>query len=121
MDRPEDTLPREFLDNNVHSVHKEVPTLVDEEDPSILMRTEVRQGSRLGDVRVRLVRPSHSMFRRLDTGLLEATEATQNARTPWERVTRLAKRILFGAPIATAQAEHERLTKFKALAVFSSD
>ena len=121
MDRPEDTLPREFLDNNVHSVHKEVPTLVDEEDPSILMRTEVRQGSRLGDVRVRLVRPSHSMFRRLDAGLLEATDATQVPRTPLDRFTTGIKRFVIGAPIATARAEHERLTKVKALAVLSSD
>jgi len=119
MDPTEEIPPQSSLDNNRY--YKEAPAVVDEEDPSVLMRTEVRQGSRLGDVRVRLVRPSHSMFRRLDTGLLEATEATQNARTPWERVTRLAKRILIGAPIATAQAEHERLTKFKAVAVFSSD
>ncbi len=114
----EEKLTRNSADNDGQ---REAPAIVDEEDPSILMRTEVRKGSRLGDVRVRLVRPSHSMFRRLDSGLLEATEATQNARTPWERITRSAKRLLIGAPIATAQAEHERLTKFKALAVFSSD
>ena len=32
-----------------------------------------------------------------------------------------AKRVLIGAPIANIQAEYERLTKFKALAVLSSD
>lgn len=34
---------------------------------------------------------------------------------------RAAKRLLIGAPIATAEQAHERLTKLKALAVFSSD
>jgi amino acid transporter len=96
-------------------------SVIDEEDPSMLLRTEVRQGSRLGDVRVRLVRPSHSMFRRLDSGLLEATEAAQAPRTGLERFTTGVKRVLIGSPIATIQAEHERLTKFKALAVLSSD
>lgn len=96
-------------------------SVIDEEDPSMLLRTEVKQGSRLGDVRVRLVRPSHSMFRRLDSGLLEATEAAQAPRNGLERFTTGAKRLLIGSPIATVQAEHERLTKFKALAVLSSD
>src|SRR5437588_7024952 len=31
------------------------------------------------------------------------------------------KRLLIGSPLATAQQEQERLTKFKALAVLSSD
>ncbi len=109
-----------------HSVDNVAPhevdsNLVDEEDPSILMRTEVRRGSRLGDVRVRLVRPTHRVFRRLDTGLLEATEAAGAPRTGLERATTAIKRLLIGAPLATMQAEHERLTKFKALAVLSSD
>src|SRR2546422_2684297 len=48
---------------------------------------------------------------------VEATKVTQAPRTVWDRL----KRLLIGAPIATAQSEHERLTKFKALAVLSSD
>ncbi|HZR43727.1 MAG TPA: APC family permease [Ktedonobacteraceae bacterium] len=99
-----------------------IPSLVDdEEDPSILRRVEVRQGSKPGDVRVRLVRPSHEMFRRRDTGLLEATQAAEMPRSGLERVTTGIKRVLIGAPLATVQAEHERLNKFKALAVLSSD
>src|SRR5579859_4025961 len=94
---------------------------IDEDDPSVLLRTEVRQGSRPGDVRVRLVRPSQQMFRRLDTGLLEATSAADTPRTPLEKVTTGIKRALIGSPLATARMEHERLTKFKALAVLSSD
>src|SRR5260221_13405382 len=37
------------------------------------------------------------------------------------RVIYNVKRLLIGAPLASAQAETERLTKFKALAVLSSD
>ena len=55
------------------------------------------------------------------SGLLEATEAAQAPRTGLERFTAGVKRVLIGSPIATVQAEHERLTKFKALAVLSSD
>src|SRR5947208_8391725 len=95
------------------------PLVTDEDDPSILVRTEVHQGSRLGDVRVRLVRPAQQMFRRLDAGLLEATAAADVPRTPLERAVTSVKRVLIGVPLATARAEHERLTKFKALAVLS--
>jgi amino acid transporter len=93
----------------------------DEDDPSVLMRTKTSQGSRLGDIRVRLVRPSPQLFRRLDTGLLEATSAADNPRTPLERVMTGLKRAIIGSPLATARMEQERLTKFKALAVLSSD
>ncbi|TMC19666.1 MAG: APC family permease, partial [Chloroflexi bacterium] len=61
------------------------------------------------------------MFRRLDAGLLEATAAADVPRTPLERAVTSVKRVLIGVPLATARAEHERLTKFKALAVLSSD
>ncbi len=37
------------------------------------------------------------------------------------RVTDVAKRLLLGRPMATAQLEHERLGKPTALAVFASD
>ncbi len=88
-----------------------------DEDPSWLIRTEVRQGSLPGDQRIRFVRPTHPAFRRLGYGLLEATEVTETPHAVLGRI----KRLLIGAPIPTARAEHERLTKFKALAVLSSD
>ena len=97
------------------------PDLIDEEDPTRLVRTEVRKGSFLGNERVRVVLPSQRAFRRVGTGMLEATEVTQVPRKGMGRVVSNVKRILIGAPIASAQAEHERLTKFKALAVLSSD
>jgi hypothetical protein len=70
---------------------------------------------------VRLVRPKHSSFRRISTGLLEATEETEGPRNTLERIIYPLKRFLIGSPLTTTQAEHERLTKFKALAVLSSD
>src|SRR6266480_5202272 len=97
------------------------PDLIDEEDPTRLVRTEVRKGSLLGNERVRVVLPSQRAFRRIGTGRLEATEVTQAPRKGVGRVVSNLKRVFIGAPIATAQAEHERLTKFKALAVLSSD
>ncbi|MGZ3642409.1 MAG: APC family permease [Ktedonobacteraceae bacterium] len=97
------------------------PELIDEEDPTRLVRTEVREGSFLGNERVRVVLPSQRAFRRVGTGRLEATELTQAPRKGVGRVVSNVKRVLIGAPIATARAEHERLTKFKALAVLSSD
>ncbi len=97
------------------------PELIDEEDPTRLVRTEVRKGSFPGNERVRVVLPSQRSFRRIGTGMLEATEVTQVPRKGMGKVVSNVKRILIGAPIASAQAEHERLTKFKALAVLSSD
>jgi amino acid transporter len=93
----------------------------DEDDPTLLTRREVRQGSLPGNTRVRIVLPSHRSFRRLSTGVLEATELTQAPPRGLSRAIYTIKRVLIGAPLTTAQAEHERLTKFKALAVLSSD
>jgi len=95
----------------------EAPVVMDEDDPTFLMRTEVRKGERPGDDRVRWELPQRSAFRRVSVGLLEATKVTQLPRSGLERL----KRLLIGAPLATYQAEQERLTKFKALAVLSSD
>ncbi len=102
-------------------VSRDKPVLIDEDDPTRLVRTEVRKGSFPGNERVRVVLPSQRAFRRIGTGMLEATEVTQAPRKGVGRVVSNVKRVFIGAPIATAQAEHERLTKFKALAVLSSD
>jgi amino acid transporter len=92
-----------------------------EEDPSLLRRAELHQGSRPGDVYVRVVRPTRPSFRRLSTGVLESTAAAEIPRTDLGRLARAARRALIGTPLVTAQAAGERLTKFKALAVLSSD
>jgi amino acid transporter len=118
MDDPDSYTPEVVDDKNASNKN---PNLIDEDDPTRLVRTEVRKGSLLGNERVRVVLPSHRSFRRIGTGRLEATEITQAPSKGMGRVVSNVKRVLIGAPIASAQAEHERLTKFKALAVLSSD
>src|SRR5579871_1877049 len=93
-----------------------VPELIGE-DPTGLSRVEERRGGQIFNERVRVVLPSRRSFRRISTGLLEATELTQAPQRGAAKVFYNIKRVLIGAPLATAQAEHERLTKFKALAV----
>src|SRR5437764_12860424 len=68
--------------------------VTDEDDPTLLVRSEVRKGSRLGDERVRLVLPMRHAFRRVKTGLLEATEEIQQPRNNRERVLYAIKRAL---------------------------
>ncbi|GHO48775.1 APC family permease [Ktedonospora formicarum] len=82
---------------------------------------EERHGSRLGDMRYVIIRPEHPVLRRAGHGTLEATEA---AEIPEGRLTKAAywlKRGLIGVPLVSAKAEHERLSKFKALPLLSSD
>ena len=83
---------------------------------------EVRKGVKPGSRYVRVVPRSEQPFRRLGRpDLLQATEAAIRPRTALEAVWRQFKRLLVGVPLATAQLAHERLSKVKALAVFSSD
>src|SRR5436189_75100 len=96
------------------------PFVLDEEDPSCFMRTEVHQSSQLGDVRIYRIGPTHHVFRRLDMGILEATPEAEEPRSRLEQLIRAIKQVLIGTPLATVRAEHERLTKFQALAILSS-
>src|SRR2546422_8501299 len=105
MDQADDQSQK---NNDTEGTRQKKPDRVYEDDPSLLVRTEEVKGSRPGDVRVRLVRPSKPAFRRMGAGLLEATKVTLAPRSSLERI----KRFLIGEPIATAQAEDERLTKF---------
>src|SRR5258708_20702245 len=116
MENPED---RRTEGEGSEGTGRENPELI-EEDPTLLSRTEVRKGSFLGNERVRIVLPSQRAFKRVSTGLLEATELTQAPRGGIARVIYTIKRLLIGAPLASAQAETERLKKFNALAVLSS-
>ena len=93
------------------------PQPADEADPSLLVRPEVRPGAFPGNERIRFVYPRRPALRRVRQGVLEATAVTQAPQGVWGRI----KRVLIGSPIPTARAEHERLTKVKALAVLSSD
>ena len=85
---------------------------------------ENRRGNRdAGDVRVHIVHggPSDTVFKHVSKGVLEATEEADVPEDTVGKFTYHIKRFLIGAPIATAMSENERLTRFKALAVLSSD
>ncbi len=79
------------------------------------------QGKHSGDRYVRVVRPQGEDFERAGPGHLVATEEANAARGSFSRGYMKVKRVLIGAPLSTASAAHERLTKAKALAVLSSD
>ena len=90
-------------------------------DPHLEVR-ERRRGKRPGDAYVRIVRPFEDAFERGDEeGELVATERTVLQRTGWHGGLRALRTWLIGRPISSEREEHERLTKVKALAIFSSD
>jgi amino acid transporter len=88
-------------------------------DPLLEVR-EKRRGKRLGDSYVRIVRPFEDEFER-EEGRLVATERTVLERRGWTRTLRGIRTFLIGRPISSEHEQHERLTKIKALAIFSSD
>jgi amino acid transporter len=88
-------------------------------DPLLEVR-EKRRGQRLGDSYVRIVRPFEDEFER-EEGRLVATERTVLERSGWTRTLRGIRTFLIGRPISSVHEQHERLTKLKALAIFSSD
>ena len=88
-------------------------------DPDL--RGHERRGSLPGDRYVRGVRPRRHGFEPVSPGVLQATaRASEPPRGLSQAVHRL-RHVLIGAPLASSQAVHERLTKVKALAVLSSD
>jgi amino acid transporter len=96
----------------------------DEEAPRVDPLLEVRekhQGTRPGDVRVKIVRPFEAEFERGVEGSLVASERTVLDRSGWTATLRSIRTFLIGRPISSVHEQHERLTKTKALAVFSSD
>lgn len=92
-----------------------------EDGPGALIRTEIRPGKFPGQERIRTIRPTSTTLQNVGTGMLKATEDTLKPQNGSERVFYTLKRFFIGTPLTTAQAEHERLTKFKALAILSSD
>jgi amino acid transporter len=89
-------------------------------DPLLEVR-EKHRGKRPGDAYVRIVRPFEDQFERSEGGTLIASEKTILDRRGWHAVMRGLRTFLIGRPISSEHEEHERLTKVKALAVFSSD
>jgi amino acid transporter len=105
------------------SAPKEHRAIGDEDDFDVILlgRREELRGSMPGNVRVRITLPRHQAFERVKEGVLEATETAGVPEGSLARSIYWLKRAMIGIPIATMQAEGERLTKFKALAVLSSD
>jgi amino acid transporter len=96
----------------------------DPESPRVDPLLEVRekhQGQRLGDSYVRIVRPFEDEFQHGEEGHLIASERTVLGRTGWTSALRRIRTVLIGRPISSDHETHERLTKLKALAIFSSD
>ena len=89
-------------------------------DPMLEVREKSR-GQRPGDAYVRIVRPFEEEFEHGDEGQLIASEKTIGAASTAGRWFQTGRSFLFGRPISSEHEEHERLTKVKALAVFSSD
>lgn len=86
-----------------------------------LTATDMIKGSRPGDVFVRRRDPHSRIFKRVGPGHFVATEEAARSRSLTDRIYRRMKAVLIGRPIESAHEIHQRLTKVKALAVFSSD
>ena len=79
------------------------------------------QGRKPGDRRVRVERPHSAYFRWAGPGQLMAKEAASEPKTRAGRAYARAKGWLIGRPLASESEIGERLSKVKALAIFSSD
>ena len=79
------------------------------------------QGRKPGDRRVRVERPHSPYFRYTGKGQLTAKELASGPTTPMGRTFASVRGILFGRPLASEEELGERLSKTKALAIFSSD
>ena len=79
------------------------------------------RGRLAGDRYVRVVRHNSDDFRVAGPNVLVAAPDDGDDRSPFGRGYFRFKRWMIGEPIRSSEAEHERLTNVKALAVLSSD
>jgi amino acid transporter len=79
------------------------------------------QGRKPGDRRVRVERPHSPYFRYTGVGQLTAKEAASAPTTATGKFFASIRGLLFGRPLASEDELGERLSKKKALAIFSSD
>jgi amino acid transporter len=79
------------------------------------------QGRKPADRRVRVERPHAPYFRYMGPGQLVAKPAANRALTPSGRLLGRIRAVIFGRPLSTEEEIGERLSKVKALAIFSSD
>ena len=78
-------------------------------------------GQKPGNRRVRIERKRSEYFRYTPSGAFEARPKAHEELESRGRVVAAARRTLFGRPLASAEEIGERLSKKKALAIFSSD
>ncbi len=78
-------------------------------------------GRKPGDRRVRIERPHAQYFRYQAPGLYSAKLAAEAPTTPLGQALARTRRFLFGRPLSNEEELIERLPKWKALPVFSSD
>ena len=78
-------------------------------------------GRKPGDRRVRVDRPHAAYFRWSGTGQLTARAAASAPTTTSGRFWAAVRALLLGRPLANEEEQGERLSKRKALAIFSSD
>ena len=88
--------------------------------PDVELRETVR-GSRPGSRYYRLTPSSQQKLRRVAPGELEATRAVLRPVSGLGRLFYPIRRLVIGEPLASADLQHERLSKLKALPIFSSD
>ena len=79
------------------------------------------QGRKPADKRVRIERPHAPFFRYVGPGQLVAKPGANVALTPTGRFFARTRAVIFGRPLSTEEEIGERLSKTKALAIFSSD
>src|SRR5581483_581753 len=95
------------------------PSAPQRRDPDIEFR-ELVKGRKSGEQYVRIHRTASGLRRRAP-GQFEATLDVFRPRNPLGRLMASTRQILLGNRLATTQLAHERISKIKALAVFSSD
>ena len=93
----------------------------DRSDQLTARRPAGLRGRKVGDRRIRIDRPHAPYFRYADEGQLVAREAASAPRTRAGRLFAKARAILIGRPLSIHEEISERLSKPKALAIFSSD
>lgn len=81
---------------------------------------EVRYGVASKGAYLRVV-PKQRQLTHKEPGIFEATALGSRPRGLIEHILATIKSAVLGSPFATSQLAHERLTKVKALAIFSSD
>src|SRR6185503_6776157 len=100
---------------------RKVSTETSRRQPDARGRQPALQGRMPGDRRIHIERPHAPFFRYADEGQLVAREAASLPRTPAGRLFAKVRGVVFGRPLSIHEEIGERLSKIKALAIFSSD